>query len=67
MGDHCRMNLNENLVNCDSFTSAFIGRICGAKLMLLSIFKVELVSAIKNEKECFDNIFLQLIAKFLKI
>ena len=30
LGDHCRMNLNENLVNCDSFTSAVISRICGA-------------------------------------
>ena len=28
--DQCQINWNENLENCDSFTSAVISRICGA-------------------------------------
>ena len=28
--DQCQINWNENLGNCDSFTSAVISRICGA-------------------------------------
>ena len=35
--NQCQMNKNGNLVNYDPFTYAAISRICGEKLMLLSI------------------------------